>query len=72
MVLSHDIPDAINSSICIGCHYRILKISTTEPSLALRNALEHKSVLVDRSGDLLRYDILHTDGDPEHQTFFSS
>ena len=62
--------------MCIGCPYVILKISTTELSLALRNALKHKSVLVDRCGDPQRYGIppiflLYTDGDPEYQTFFS-
>ena len=51
------------------------KISATEPSSALRNAAELKSVLIARNGDLHSIPLiiaLYTDGDPEHRTSFLS
>ena len=75
VVLSHEIPDDINGSRYRGQPYVFIKVSATEPSSALRNAAELKSVLIARYSDLHSISpiiLLYTDGGSEHRTSFLS
>ena len=75
VVLSHEIPDDVNRSWYRGQPYVFIKVSATEPSSALRNAAELKSVLIARYGDLHSIPpiiVLYADGGPEHPTSFLS
>ena len=73
--MSHEIPEDVSGLWYKGQPYVFLKINTTEPSSALRNAAELKSVLIARYGNLhsmLLIIRLCTDGGPEHRTTFLS
>ena len=52
-------------------HMFFMEINATEPSSALRNAVEVKSILIDRYGDVDNIPpiiVLYTDGGLEHRT----
>lgn len=75
VVLVHDIPTDIDESWYRGTPHVFLKITATEPSSALRNAVEVENVLLAKYGtkeNIPPIIIIYTDGGPEHRTNFLS
>ena len=73
--LSHDIQDEVDKSWYCGIPYVYLKIMTTDPSSALRNAAEVKDILThcyQGKQNIPLIIILYTDAGPEHRSNFLS
>ena len=69
--LSHDIPDEVDKSWYHGIPYVYLKITVTDPSSALRNAVEVKDILTHRyqgKQNIPLIIILYTDSGPQHRS----
>ena len=75
IILTHDIPDDVDKSWYRGIPHVYLKITATEPSSALRNAVEIENVLISKFGNKQNIPPIilpYTDGGPEHRTAFLS
>ena len=73
--LSHDIPDEVDKSWHCGFPYVYLKITATDPSSALRNAVEVEDILTHHyqgKQNIPPIIILYIDGSPEHRSNFLS
>ena len=75
VVLLNDVPNTVDDSWYRGQPFVYIKITATEPSTALRNAVEIENALIKKHGSKANIPpiiILYTDGGPEHRTNFLS
>ena len=72
---THNFPDDVDKSWYRGIPHIYLKTTATEPSSALRNAVEIENVLTSKFGskeNIPPIILLYTDGGPEHCITFLS